>query len=186
MLKQLLCSTALVLMSCHSVWAKNTHVIMTTTKGTIELELFDEKAPITTQNFKHYIKQGFYSDTIFHRVIPNFMIQGGGMTLSNTANLIEKENPTKPIVNEASLNHLQNERGTIAMARTSDLNSARSQFFINVKHNTALDGAYAVFGKVTKGLNVVDEIVNVPTTYNGMHQNVPKTPIKIIEIKIKP
>ena len=152
--------------------------------GNIEIELFNDKAPVSAKNFENYVKSNFYAGTIFHRVIPGFMIQGGGMD----ANMIEKATKA-PIINEAN-NGLKNVRGTLAMARTSDPNSATSQFFINVADNSflnrsAMDAGYAVFGKVTKGMNVVDKIVNVPTGNYGMHQNVPKQPIKIISVQIK-
>ena len=152
--------------------------------GNIEIELFNDKAPVSAKNFESYVKSNFYAGTIFHRVIPGFMIQGGGMD----ANMIEKATKA-PIINEAN-NGLKNVRGTLAMARTSDPNSATSQFFINVADNSflnrsAMDAGYAVFGKVTKGMNVVDKIVNVPTGNYGMHQNVPKQPIKIISVQIK-
>lgn len=142
-------------------------VVMETSMGTIELELDADKAPLSTANFVQYAKDGFYDGTIFHRVIPDFMIQGGGFTEDL------KEKPTRdPIKNEAS-NGLSNTRGTIAMARTSDPDSATSQFFINVADNSGkLDpstepgrdpNGYAVFGQVTKGMDVVDKIKAVPT-----------------------
>jgi cyclophilin family peptidyl-prolyl cis-trans isomerase len=155
-----------------------------TSKGTIELELDGAKAPISVQNFVNYVKKGHYDGTIFHRVIPGFMIQGGGFT----AEMSQK--PTdKPIAIE-SQNGLKNARGAIAMARTSDPNSATSQFFINVKDNANLDypsfdgHGYAVFGKVTKGLDIVDAIVSVPTTRKGPHADVPAEPITINKITI--
>lgn len=162
----------------------NTMVEMKTSMGNIEIELYDEQAPISAKNFTNYVKSNFYTGTIFHRVIPGFMVQGGGMD----ANMIEKTTKA-PISNEAA-NGLKNTRGTLAMARTSDPNSATSQFFINVADNgflnrTATDAGYAVFGKVTKGMDVVDKIVNVPTGNYGMHQNVPKQPIKIINVQLK-
>jgi cyclophilin family peptidyl-prolyl cis-trans isomerase len=155
-----------------------------TSKGTIELELDGAKAPITVQNFVNYVKKGHYDGTIFHRVIPGFMIQGGGFT----ADMNQK--PTdKPIAIE-SQNGLKNARGAIAMARTGDPNSATSQFFINVKDNANLDypsfdgHGYAVFGKVTKGLDIVDAIVGVPTTRKGPHADVPAEAITITKITI--
>lgn len=155
-----------------------------TSKGTIELELDGAKAPISVQNFVNYVKKGHYDGTIFHRVIPGFMIQGGGFT----ADMGQK--PTdKPIAIE-SQNGLKNARGAIAMARTSDPNSATSQFFINVKDNANLDypsfdgHGYAVFGKVTKGMDVVDAIVGVPTTRKGPHADVPAEAITINKITI--
>lgn len=157
-----------------------------TSKGDIWIELNAEKAPITVKNFEAYVKDGFYNDTIFHRVMKGFMIQGGGMT----ANMQKK--PTKaPIKNEAS-NGLKNKRGTIAMARTNVPDSATSQFFINHKDNPALDFrdpsprgiGYAVFGKVVKGMDVVDAIAEVKTTRKGMHGNVPVEPVTIKSITV--
>ena len=181
-MKKLFIATSLILAS-GSLFA-NTLVDMKTSMGTIEIELYDDQAPISAKNFENYVKSNFYSGTIFHRVIPGFMIQGGGMDV----NMIEKTTKA-PIVNEAS-NGLKNNRGTLAMARTSDPNSATSQFFINVADNnflnrSAMDAGYAVFGKVTKGMDIVDKIVKVPTGNYGMHQNVPKQPIKIISVQIK-
>ena len=159
-------------------------VEMQTSMGTIVIELNSEKAPITVKNFLQYAKDGFYNGTIFHRTIEGFMIQGGGFTKDMN------EKPTAgEIKNEAS-NGLKNERGTIAMARRQDPNSASSQFFINHKDNTSqLDyplnnGGYAVFGKVTQGMDVVDKIAKVPTGNKGMHQNVPIEPVVIQSVKI--
>lgn len=181
-MKKLLMTTSLLLVSSHLF--ANTMVDMKTSMGNIEIELFNDKAPVSAKNFEGYVKSNFYAGTIFHRVIPGFMIQGGGMD----ANMIEKVTKA-PIINEAS-NGLKNTRGTLAMARTSDPNSATSQFFINVADNnflnkSSMDAGYAVFGKVTKGMEVVDKIVGVPTGNYGMHQNVPKQPIKIISVQIK-
>lgn len=169
-------------MSAHAL--ANTQVEMKTTLGNIEIELYDQKAPVSAKNFENYIKNNFYNGTIFHRVIPGFMIQGGGLE----SNMKEKP-AAAPIKNEAS-NGLSNTRGTLAMARTSNPNSATSQFFINVADNTFLnassrDAGYAVFGKVTKGMDVVDKIANVPTANVGMHQNVPKQAVKILSVQIK-
>ena len=174
-MKKLFIATSLILAS-GSLFA-NTLVDMKTSMGTIEIELYDDQAPISAKNFENYVKSNFYSGTIFHRVIPGFMIQGGGMDV----NMIEKTTKA-PIVNEAS-NGLKNNRGTLAMARTSDPNSATSQFFINVADNnflnrSAMDAGYAVFGKVTKGMDIVDKIVKVPTMNMGMHQNVPRRRLK--------
>lgn len=182
MMKKLLITTGLILASSHLF--ANTMVEMKTSMGNIEIELFDDKAPISAKNFESYVKSNFYAGTIFHRVIPGFMIQGGGLE----ANMVEKSTRA-PIVNEAG-NGLKNTRGTLAMARTSDPNSASSQFFINVADNnflnkSAMDAGYAVFGKVTKGMDVVDKIVSVPTGNYGMHQNVPKQPVKIVSVQIK-
>lgn len=160
----------------------NVKVTIETTKGNIDLELDADKAPVTVNNFVNYARKGFYEGTIFHRVIPGFMIQGGGLSESG-----EKKDTDKPIVNE-SKNGLTNDRGTIAMARTSDPNSATAQFFINVHNNDNLnypsfDGyGYAVFGKVTKGMDVADAIVNAPTGSNDF----PKDPVKIKKVIINP
>jgi peptidyl-prolyl cis-trans isomerase A (cyclophilin A) len=157
-----------------------------TSLGDIELELNAEKAPVTVQNFLQYIESGFYKDTLFHRVIPKFMIQGGGFTKG----MIEKKGQP-PIINEAA-NGLSNKRGTIAMARTQNVNSATSQFYINLVDNTYLDHTdnisknygYCVFGKVTKGMDIVDKIAAVPTTTVGPYQNVPKQDIVILDVKV--
>ena len=162
--------------------AKVVKVSMETSKGTIELELNAEKAPITVANFVSYAKKGHYEGTIFHRVIPGFMAQGGGFT----ADMNQK--PTDaPIKNEGQ-NGLTNLRGTIAMARTAVLDSATSQFFINVVDNAGLDypnnGGYAVFGKVTKGMDVVDTIVNAPTTVKAGMGDVPVDAITIKKVTV--
>lgn len=144
---------------------KNTKVLLTTNLGEIEIELFDKEAPVTVKNFVSYVKSGFYDGTVFHRVIPDFMAQGGGYT----EDFGQKET-NETIQNEAN-NGIKNERGTIAMARTNFPHSASSQFFINLVDNHFLDfvsetpqgWGYAVFGKVTKGMEVVDEMAKVPT-----------------------
>ena len=154
--------------------------------GTITLELDDAKAPITVKNFIDYAKSGHYNGTIFHRVIDGFMIQGGGFTSS-----MDQKSTNAPIKNEAT-NGLSNLRGTIAMARTSVVDSATSQFFINLIDNTFLDYkgpaprlyGYAVFGKVTDGMDVVDRIAKVKTGFSGPHQNVPETPVLIKKIAV--
>ena len=161
--------------------AKAPHVLITTTNGDIEIELDPVKAPISTKNFLAYVDSGFYTNTIFHRVIPGFMVQGGGFTQAMT------QKPTKdPIKNEAS-NGLHNVRGTLSMARTNDPNSATSQFFINVADNAFLDpgrdAGYAVFAKVVKGMDVVDIIVNSPTTTRGGMKDVPADPVFIKSAK---
>lgn len=155
-------------------------VQLKTSMGDIVIELNDAKAPKSAANFLQYVRDKHYDGTVFHRVIDGFMIQGGGMD----ANMSEK--PTRaPIPLEAS-NGLKNDRGTIAMARTGNPNSATSQFFINVVNNDMLnapkpDGhGYAVFGKVIKGMDVVDKIRAVATGNRGMHQNVPTTPVTIL------
>lgn len=181
MLKQLLLSAGLLL-STSLFAAENPHVVLTTSYGDIEIELNAEKAPISTQNFLGYVESGFYNGTQFHRVIPGFMIQGGGFD----ADMGQKDT-FKPIKNEAD-NGLRNDRGTIAMARTQAVDSATSQFFINHADNAFLDNGardfgYAVFGKVVKGMEVVDAIAKVPTGMYGMHQNVPQKPVLIISAK---
>ena len=155
-------------------------VKLATSLGDIVLELDAAKAPKTVENFVQYVKAGHYDGTVFHRVIENFMIQGGGMT----ADMNEK--PTRAPIPLESRNGLANVRGSVAMARTSEPNSATAQFFINVKDNAFLDAAnsrdgngYAVFGKVTAGMDVVDKIRNVKTGNKGPHQNVPLEPVTI-------
>ena len=155
-------------------------VRLATSAGDIVVELDREKAPKTVDNFLQYVKDGHYDGTIFHRVIATFMIQGGGFKPD-----MSQKTTRAPIPLE-SRNGLSNVRGTIAMARTADPNSATSQFFINVVDNAMLDQAnardgngYAVFGKVVDGMDVVDKIKDVPTTSAGMHQNVPATPVII-------
>jgi peptidyl-prolyl cis-trans isomerase B (cyclophilin B) len=159
----------------------NPRVLLNTSLGEITLELFAGDAPLSTENFLSYVTSGHFDGTIFHRVIPGFMIQGGGFT----PDMAQK--PTKaPIANEAA-NGCKNYRGTVAMARTSDPNSASSQFFINVADNTFLNHTaktpqgwgYAVFGNIVDGLDVVDQIVKVPTGQNGPHSDVPREPVTI-------
>jgi len=159
--------------------ASNEQVLLKTNMGDIVLQLYPDKAPKTVANFLQYVKSGHYNGTIFHRVIDNFMIQGGGFD----QNMQEK--PTKaPIENEAK-NGLKNEAYTVAMARKPDPHSASAQFFINVRDNAFLDypgrdgWGYAVFGKVVKGTEVVDKIKKVETGNNGIHQNVPLKPVVI-------
>jgi peptidyl-prolyl cis-trans isomerase B (cyclophilin B) len=164
----------------------NPLVRMTTSMGEIEIELNAEKAPKTVENFLEYVRAGHYNGTIFHRVIPGFMIQGGGMEPGM------KQKPTRePIENEAD-NGLKNDTGTIAMARTGDPHSATAQFFINVKDNSFLNHSgktpsgwgYAVFGKVTKGMDVVKKIETTPTGSMGPHQDVPKQDVVIEKVEI--
>ena len=161
-------------------------VTMETTMGTITLELDDAKAPETVKNFVAYAEAGHYDGTIFHRVIDGFMIQGGGFTRDMN------QKPTRePIRNEA-MNGLKNLRGTIAMARTMVVDSATSQFFINLVDNDFLDFqaptaqgfGYAVFGRVTDGMEVVDKIAKVRTGFAGPHQNVPEEPIVIKRVAV--
>jgi len=165
---------------------KNPTVVIKTSMGEVTLELAADKAPVTVNNFLEYVQAKQYDGTIFHRVIPNFMIQGGGFTPDM------QQKPTKaPIKNEAG-NGLKNVVGSIAMARTNAPDSATAQFFINVKDNGFLDHrdetaagfGYAVFGKVTSGMEVVRKIENVQTTNKGPHQNVPVTPVVIESVRV--
>ncbi len=161
-------------------------VALDTTFGEIQIQLNPEKAPITSENFLNYVRSGHYDGTIFHRVISNFMIQGGGMT----ADMREKRTGA-PIKNEAH-NGLSNDYGTVAMARTSVVDSATAQFFINVRDNAFLNHrdqtsqgyGYAVFGKVIEGLDVVEKIKKVPTTSRGGHQDVPVEPVVIRSARV--
>ena len=162
------------------------YAVIETNRGAIKIELYDQKAPVTVKNFLAYAQKSFYDGTIFHRVIRDFMIQGGGYT----ADLVRKETAA-PIKNEAD-NGLKNDRGTIAMARTSVVDSATSQFFINLKDNDFLNhrgsvpGAfgYAVFGKVVEGMDVVDAIGATPVERrNAMFQNLPREPVTIRSIR---
>jgi peptidyl-prolyl cis-trans isomerase B (cyclophilin B) len=156
-------------------------VKLTTTKGDIVIELNEEKAPVTVQNFLNYVRDGFYDGTIFHRVIPNFMIQGGGFLP------LMKPKPGKEPINNEADKGLKNDRGTIAMARTGDPHSATAQFFINSVNNTFLNHqnktqqgwGYAAFGRVIKGMDVVDAISAVKTTNRGGHPDVPVQPVVI-------
>ena len=166
---------------------KMTQVTIKTSLGDIQLELDAEKAPITVENFVSIAKSGYYTDTIFHRVINGFMVQGGGLT----ADMGNKSSGTAPIQNEAN-NGLSNDRGTIAMARTMEPHSATSQFFINHKDNGFLNHTgenpqgwgYAVFGKVTEGMDVVDAIADVATGSSGGHQDVPLEVINIESVTV--
>jgi len=160
-------------------------VKLSTSQGDIVVELYPDKAPKTVENFLQYVRDQHYDGTVFHRVISNFMIQGGGFT----ADLQQK--PTRAPVALEATNGLKNDRGAIAMARTSNPNSATSQFFINTVNNANLnapmpDGyGYTVFGKVVAGLDVVDKIRAVPVGDRGMHQNVPQTPITILKATLE-
>lgn len=159
----------------------NPSVKIETTLGDITLELNAEKAPITVKNFLSYVEDGYYDGTVFHRVIKNFMIQGGGMVIKGKG--LDEKDTKAPIKNEAA-NGLKNDRGTVAMARTNDLHSATSQFFINTVDNASLNdggpyGGYAVFAKVTEGMDVVDKIREVPTGQRGHHGDVPTQDIVI-------
>jgi peptidyl-prolyl cis-trans isomerase A (cyclophilin A) len=154
-------------------------VALDTTMGTIVIELAPKEAPKTVANFLEYVKSGHYNNTVFHRVIGNFMIQGGGYTADFT------EKPTRDPIPLESKNGLKNTRGAVSMARRGDPNSATAQFFINVVDNPRLDypnpdgNGYAVFGKVVEGMDVVDKIRAVPTGSNGPHASVPTTPVVI-------
>jgi peptidyl-prolyl cis-trans isomerase A (cyclophilin A) len=163
-----------------------TRVAIVTSAGEIDVQLDAQRAPRTVANFLQYVKEDFYAGTVFHRVIPGFMIQGGGFTTQ----LVEKKTHD-PIALE-SRNGLRNLRGTIAMARTNDPDSATSQFFINLVDNAGLDypqpdgHGYAVFGQVTKGLDIVDRIAHVATHDVGPYQDVPQEPVVIKQIKLIP
>jgi cyclophilin family peptidyl-prolyl cis-trans isomerase len=176
-----------LLMFSTSIFAANPKIEIKTNLGTIQLELYPDKAPKTVENFLNYVKDGYYTDTIFHRVIAGFMIQGGGFD----QNLTQK--PTRqPIENEAA-NGLRNETGMIAMARTSDPHSASSQFFINVANNNFLNYTaptiqgygYTVFGRVTNGMNVVNKIAQTPTSAKGLFaSDVPRSMVVIESVKL--
>jgi peptidyl-prolyl cis-trans isomerase A (cyclophilin A) len=163
---------------------KKSVVLMKTSLGNIKIELMQRESPITVKNFLSYVKAGYYSGTILHRVIPGFMVQGGGFTSD-----MKVKKTGQPIKNEAS-NGLKNDRGTIAMARTSAPDSATSQFFINLVNNDNLnrpmpDGhGYAVFGRVIEGMDVVDKIASVSTGMTMGFPNVPKTPVVIKSITV--
>jgi peptidyl-prolyl cis-trans isomerase A (cyclophilin A) len=162
----------------------NPVVIIKTNMGDMTVELFEKEAPVSVENFLQYVDDGHYSGTIFHRVIPGFMIQGGGFDAD-----MKQKSTRAPIKNEAD-NRVPNKRGTLAMARTSVVDSATSQFFINVKDNAFLNHTspdprgygYAVFGRVTEGMDIADKIVAVPRGSKGGHEDVPKEPVEILEI----
>ncbi len=166
--------------------SQNTSVIMQTNMGEITIELDGENAPISSENFLTYAKEGFFNETICHRVIPGFMVQGGGFTAD-----MKQKQTREQIKNEAS-NGLKNSRGTLAMARTQIVDSATSQFFFNLVDNDFLDHkgqaanayGYAVFGKVTAGMDIVDAIAKVSTGSNGSHQDVPNEPVVIEKVSI--
>jgi peptidyl-prolyl cis-trans isomerase A (cyclophilin A) len=159
-------------------------VVFSTNFGDIKIEMFEKEAPISTENFLSYVRDGFFNGTIFHRVIPGFMIQGGGFT----PDMMDKDT-NAPIKNEAK-NGLKNERGTLSMARTSAIDSATSQFFINVNDNKFLDHGvrdfgYAVFAKVVEGMDVVDKIAAVKSGKKGFHSDVPLEPVIVISAKLE-
>lgn len=176
----------LALIACApTAWAGNPQVVLTTNQGDIVLELDPGRAPVTVHNFLTYVQEGFYSGTIFHRVIPGFMIQGGGMDKT-----MAPKKCHDPIKNEAN-NGLHNSKYTVAMARTADIHSATAQFFINTADNSFLDHGqrdygYAVFGRVIRGQDVVDAINNVPTGNRLGHQNVPLQAVIIEKAVLRP
>jgi peptidyl-prolyl cis-trans isomerase A (cyclophilin A) len=182
-MKQVLAAVAALVVSL-SAWSANPLVEVKTSQGAVTIELYADKAPKTVENFLQYVKDGFFAGTVFHRVIDGFMIQGGGFTPD-----MKQKETRAPIQNEAK-NGLKNQTGTLAMARTSDPHSASAQFFINLKDNAFLDypsrdgWGYAVFGKVTQGMEVVNRIAKVPTGNAGFHQNVPTTPVVIESVKL--
>lgn len=158
-------------------------ITIKTNHGDIAVELFDEKAPISSENFRQYARDGHFNDTIFHRVIPNFMIQGGGMDATMTSK------PTRDAIKNEADNGESNVRGTLAMARTGVVDSATSQFFINLRDNDFLnhgtrDFGYAVFGRVSDGMDVVDTIGGVATGSSGGNQDVPLETVTILEVTI--
>jgi len=176
---------ALALLLLCSLALADPRVTLETNYGNIVLELDAKKAPVSVANFLQYAREGFYDGTIFHRVIADFMIQGGGFTEDF------KQKPTRPPIANEAINGLKNSRGTIAMARTSEPHSATAQFFINVKDNSALDYpgrdgfGYAVFGKVIEGMDVVDKIRQAPTGIGGPGmKDVPKQPVIIKKVTV--
>jgi peptidyl-prolyl cis-trans isomerase A (cyclophilin A) len=189
MLKRFACALLLVLCFAAGAFAaeaNNPKLLIETSLGNVKVELFQKEAPISVKNFLDYAKSGYYNGTIFHRVIPGFMIQGGGFTPELTM-----KTPNAPIKNEAT-NRLKNERGTLAMARTMVVDSASSQFFINVANNQFLDHreggpsafGYAVFGKVIEGMDVVDKIAATKTGMQKGFADVPVTPMVIKSVKV--
>lgn len=187
-LASILLSTAMALLfsACVKEGRKIVKVSIETSKGTIVAELDKDKAPVTVENFLTYTNEGFFSSTVFHRVISNFMIQGGGMTAD-----LKSKKTHESIINEAD-NGLKNLKGTLAMARTNDVDSATSQFFINLADNDFLDFrdkssqgfGYAVFGKVVEGMDVVDSIAKVPTGRTGMFDDVPTETVTIDKVEV--
>ena len=173
--------------SSPSAQEANPVVVIETSLGSMTIELYQDEAPESVENFMAYVNSGFYEGTVFHRVISGFMIQGGGMTAD-----LNRKTTRAPIENEAT-NGLKNSRGTLAMARTADVNSATSQFFINTVDNGMLDHkstrpnefGYAVFGMVTEGMDVVDKIRRVQTGTRGPFQDVPNEPVVIQSVKVK-
>ena len=189
MLKRLACLLLLGLFLTGSAFAaetKNPTVLIETSLGKVKVELFEKEAPISVKNFLDYASGGFYNGTIFHRVIPGFMIQGGGFTADMT------QKATKPPIKNEAANGLKNDRGTLAMARTNVVDSASSQFFINVAKNDFLNHrpggpsayGYAVFGKVIEGMDVVDQIAATRTGFQQGFSDVPETPVVIKSVKV--
>jgi cyclophilin family peptidyl-prolyl cis-trans isomerase len=178
---------ATMLLAGSALAQENPVVVIETSMGDITVQLNQKRAPVSVENFLKYVKEGFYDGTIFHRVIPNFMIQGGGFTPD-----MGKKPTHEPIKNEAQ-NGLKNRKGTLAMARTPDINSATAQFFINTKDNGFLDNkgtsaqdfGYAVFGKVIEGMDVVEKIEKVKTGTKSGYQDVPMEPVVIKTIRLK-
>jgi cyclophilin family peptidyl-prolyl cis-trans isomerase len=178
-------AAATLLAAAPGAIAANPQVEIKTSMGSMTVELYENKAPKTVKNFLEYVNANFYSGTIFHRVIPGFMVQGGGFTKDMN------QKPTRPSIEHEGAACGTHEAGTLAMARTGDPNSATSQFFINVVDNARLNytlppngWGYCAFGKVTKGMDVAQKIVAVPTTSLGPHQNVPKDPITIESVTL--
>jgi len=178
----------LSLIAATTAYAANPKVELKTSMGAVVLELYPDNAPKTVENFLQYVKDGHYDGTIFHRVIPGFMIQGGGFGASM------QEKKTRPAIRNEAGNGLRNAVGTVAMARTADPHSATAQFFINVSENDFLDFkspddkgyGYTVFARVTAGMDVVAKIVQVPTATVGPHQNVPRLPVVIERARLLP
>jgi len=186
MQRVLFSSLAVLALAVSPALAKNPVVVLETSMGTIKVELYADKAPITVKNFLSYVEDKHYDGVIFHRVIPGFMVQGGGMQ----PGMAEKR--TKAPIKNESTNGVSNQRGTLAMARTQVPDSASAQFFINLKDNTFLDKAqsqdgvgYCVFGKVTDGMDVVDKIARVRTGNKAGHQNVPVEDVVIKSAKVE-
>jgi peptidyl-prolyl cis-trans isomerase B (cyclophilin B) len=179
--------TLVVPLGVEGAGSKNPQVVLETSMGRIVLELFPDRAPKTVDNFLGYVRWGHYDGTIFHRVIPNFMIQGGGITPDM------KEKLTGMSIKNEADNGLKNRRGTVAMARTQDPHSATAQFFINTKDNKFLDHkartskgwGYTVFGRVVEGMDVVDAISKVKAGTKGSYQNVPLEPVVIVKATVK-
>lgn len=186
-MKRLVIALMFIVISSGVFAAANPVVLMNTSMGEIEIELFQDKAPLTVANFLMYVNKGFYNGTIFHRVIGNFMVQGGGFMPG-----MKEKGTSAPVKNEAG-NGISNKRGTVAMARTMDVHSATAQFFINVVDNPFLDYksptnegfGYCVFGRVIKGMDTVDKIRKVQTGNHGFFQDVPLKDVVINKVSKK-